>query len=689
MDTSSCEFNNAPPIDTRKVWDCLQSGDICNIEFVVEPFMSMTYHKLMGKRELVGYRAYFNSISALALYRENDLELDVDTQTLDQPITTDGSFRPIITVNGQMPGPTIITRENQMLNVTVYNELPNAEGISIHWHGMHQKDTPEMDGVAFITQYPILPYQSYTYEFRASPAGTHWYHAHSGAHRTDGLYGALIVKDTIPGFGIEIKDYPERHTLLLMDWQEEPSIDLFYQIRSSLSFWDDARRKFMDTKGVDNTQIAPIPFWSGIINDKGRHFNKTGAPNYADLNIFYVRQGFQYRFRLIGAQALYAYKFSIESHTLTVVATDGNRIDSIRDVHYVIVNTGERYDVIVNANQTPRRYWILAETLEVENNEDPFHNPIESHKAEAFLQYEGGSTFRYSESYTWTCTVNNKCRFVNCPYLPSQLANHVCINVDQFSSPGDYQTDSSIYRPSKTLFYNFGFDGEKSTRGSSVDGINFRFPSHLPGTKEFIDDNQYCPGRGCDHDADGIDHCTCTQVIDIDDVRKGQIVELVITNRPSNNFVGNAESAHPVHLHGHSFYVVKLGYPQYHPNGIYSSPNQDVECIKHTGGECDRFITVDRRSAGQSTRVQTVGWTNNTPPSDIIFSNPSRRYVKKDTVIVPYGGYAVIRFTVDNPGWWFLHCHIEIHQLEGMSAVIKELTHVQSAGNTHNCACVL
>ena len=45
------------------------------------------------------------------------------------------------------------------------------------------------------------------------------------------------------------------------------------------------------------------------------------------------------------------------------------------------------------------------------------------------------------------------------------------------------------------------FDGEKSTRGSSVDGINFRFPSHLPGTKEFIDDNQYCPGRGCDHDS--------------------------------------------------------------------------------------------------------------------------------------------------------------------------------------------
>ena len=47
-------------------------------------------------------------------------------------------------------------------------------------------------------------------------------------------------------------------------------------------------------------------------------------------------------------------------------------------------------------------------------------------------------------------------------------------------------------------------------------------------------------------------------------------------------------------------------------------------------------------------------------------------YVKKDTVIVPYGGYTVIRFVADNPGWWLLHCHIEIHQLEGMAVVIKE-----------------
>ena len=55
------------------------------------------------------------------------------------------------------------------------------------------------------------------------------------------------------------------------------------------------------------------------------------------------------------------------------------------------------------------------------------------------------------------------------------------------------------------------------------------------------------------------------------------------------------------------------------------------------------------------------------------------RYARKDTVIVPFGGYVVVRFIVDNPGWWFMHCHIEIHTLEGMSVVINEVVPSRSS----------
>lgn len=44
---------------------------------------------------------------------------------------------------------------------------------------------------------------------------------------------------------------------------------------------------------------------------------------------------------------------------------------------------------------------------------------------------------------------------------------------------------------------------------------------------------------------------------------------------------------------------------------------------------------------------------------------------KKDTVTVPDGGYTIIRFYADNPGFWLFHCHIDFHIEVGMALVIK------------------
>ena len=47
--------------------------------------------------------------------------------------------------------------------------------------------------------------------------------------------------------------------------------------------------------------------------------------------------------------------------------------------------------------------------------------------------------------------------------------------------------------------------------------------------------------------------------------------------------------------------------------------------------------------------------------------------VLKDSIIVPAGGYVVVQFRSDNPGFWFLHCHIVPDLLEGMAVVINEV----------------
>lgn len=157
------------------------------------------------------------------------------------PMFVDGrTYRMYIAVNGQIPGPTLIVNEDQEIYVDVYNKL-TSEGVTVHWHGMHQRDRPWMDGVAYVSQGPITPGATFQYRFKASSAGTHWYHSHLEAQRTDGLFGALIVRekntDEVREMLGEFEDIPNRHTLTFLDFQREASLNLFVQIHSTLGFY--------------------------------------------------------------------------------------------------------------------------------------------------------------------------------------------------------------------------------------------------------------------------------------------------------------------------------------------------------------------------------------------------------------------------------------------------------------------
>ncbi len=78
-------------------------------------------------------------------------------------VPANGVARSIITVNRMLPGPSIEVCENDIISVTVYNNLHLSEGTSIHWHGFTQKDTPWNDGVSMVTQCPIPPHSTFEY----------------------------------------------------------------------------------------------------------------------------------------------------------------------------------------------------------------------------------------------------------------------------------------------------------------------------------------------------------------------------------------------------------------------------------------------------------------------------------------------------------------------------------------------
>lgn len=618
----------------------------------------------------------------LEQYKDRHCANFSNSDNCTNPQFVDGqTYRMAIGVNGQIPGPTIIVHDQQEVMIHVRNNM-SSEGISIHWHGMHQIGTPWMDGVGQVTQCQIGPSSSFSYIYTASPSGTFWYHSHSGAQRTDGFFGALIVKERPEELAniknelskqhdvANFEDFPNLHTISLLDWQHEASLDLFSQLNAGLGFHpefpigeippSDINSRYVSTRSCEYGEIGPVPFFSGLINGKGRH--KDVDYSKTRLSTFPVKFGERYRFRLIGAQGLYAYRFSIDGHKLTVVNTDGYWIVPQKEVDFIIIHTGERYDFILEANAAAKNYWIRAETLEIDTKSNsPPYKPL-GHVAEAILQYtttdiENTPDIPSNEyesikfnSPKLVCSATQECKAINCPFEDFHPSYHIsCVNVHhlklliptQEKLPKPYPDDGPY-------FINFNFEGDSET--SSVNGRNFILPPVPPQTQNDDFEKQAVK---CNLEAkcnpSTLD-CMCTHVIDIP---YQKTIQFVLTA------IGSYHNAHPIHLHGHTFHVVHVGYPTYSSStGFIQQHSTDIKCQD----SCPEGLT-----GCDPKRCTQPSWNGSSPSLSI-----NEHTIRKDTVMIPAGGYAVINFISDNPGHWFLHCHIEVHQLEGMALIVNE-----------------
>ena len=100
---------------------------------------------------------------------------------------------PVWHYNSQIPGPLIRAQQGSTLSVNLTNSLD--EPTTIHWHGLRIDNA--MDGVPGVTQDPIQPGDSFTYDLELSEAGTFWYHPHfnNSEQLERGLKGVLIVDE--------------------------------------------------------------------------------------------------------------------------------------------------------------------------------------------------------------------------------------------------------------------------------------------------------------------------------------------------------------------------------------------------------------------------------------------------------------------------------------------------------------
>ncbi|XP_069100902.1 uncharacterized protein [Argopecten irradians] len=616
---------------------CKYTDDVCEFNLVIENTLTM-----MRGRDLV-----FPSNGKIYRFNETDL-LTAQSVPPEEVVTADGYEIPrVVTVaNGSLPGPPLIVYEGQTVVVNVINKL-SSDGVTIHWHGVPQKDTPWMDGVAYITQCPIMPGQSFRYEFKATPKGTYWYHSHIGSQRGNGLFGAFVIRPRKP---LEI---PE-HILTLTDWNHDGDAELSEMKQFHNDFKDRIPLQF--PKAADDSYFAKLRFHSGLINGRGRFYDpKTDVHNGAPLSVFSVEPNKEYRFRIINAGMVFPFRFSVDNHTLVAIASDGYDFEPVV-VDALDIFPGERFDVLLQTSNVIENYWIRARTLEIEYN----------HRTEAILHYVGASVGEEPVTAAKTCSENSSCHVLNCqaPQMPPNqhvrcltfndiMATNYSSNflpldaVDLFSNQTQQSNSTNAkHAICKEVFLNFAFPGT-SWKPGSVNGRRFEFPSVSGLTQmDEIDSRLLCENADCGPDK----VCTCFNSLTLD---HDDIVQMVFLN------MGNGKGwGHPVHMHGHSFEVLKTGYALLDQTGKIVAPNPDITCLGH------KF--------GNETFCNSAKWTNSSWQNGNIPGLELQRPPIKDTIIVPSGGYVVVRIRADNPGLWIMHCHVELHSIYGMALVINE-----------------
>ncbi|KAG7396560.1 ferroxidase fet3 [Phytophthora boehmeriae] len=236
----------------------------------------------------------------------------------------DGVSLPTLGINDKPADQAIIDVVlGQDVEVRVTNEL--AEPTCLHWHGFKQLGTQEMDGASGVTQCLISPNATAVYRFKPDKAGTFWWHSHHTTQYAFGLRGPVVVRTP----------------------------------KSDRQSWE---------KGIDHefvVQLADLyhdhprgaPIWdSMVINNRGRYnCSAAAAQGFNDcsddqpLSRFEFEADKKYLLRLINMAALSPIEFSIDDHEFQVVAADSDPLEPSEMINSIVLNAGQRYDIIVQA----------------------------------------------------------------------------------------------------------------------------------------------------------------------------------------------------------------------------------------------------------------------------------------------------------------------------------------------------
>ncbi|KAK1587881.1 hypothetical protein Q3G72_017842 [Acer saccharum] len=491
------------------------------------------------------------------------------------------STKPIVTVNGKFPGPTIVAREDDTVLIKVVNHV--KYNVSIHWHGIRQLRTGWADGPAYITQCPIQPGQIYMYNFTLTgQRGTLWWHAHILWLRAT-VHGAIVI---LPKRGVPYpfpKPHKEAIVVLSEWWKSDVEAVINEALKSGLA------PNVSDAHTI-NGYPGPV---SSCLSQGGLTLP--------------VETGKTYMLRIINAALNEELFFKIADHQLTVVEVDAVYTKPFK-TDTVLIAPGQTTNVLLTANRGPAKYLVAV---------SPFMDaPI------AVDNVTATATLHYSGTLAHAPTTLTNPPPQNATPVAANFANSLrSLNSKLYPAKVPLKIDQSLLftiglgvNPCSTCV-----NGSRVVAG--INNVTFVMPTvsllqaHFFNTSGvFTDDFPGNPPTQYNYTAASqpVTNFLTETGTKLYRLSYNSTVQLVL----QDTTVITAEN-HPVHLHGFNFFEVGRGLGNF-------NPKKDPK----------KFNLVDP--------------------------------VERNTISVPSGGWSAIRFRADNPGVWFMHCHLEVHTTWGL-----------------------
>ncbi|KAJ5780053.1 hypothetical protein N7457_005213 [Penicillium paradoxum] len=532
--------------------------------------------------------------------------------------TVAGVTRPVISTNGQFPGPPLQINQGDDVRFLVDNRCPF--NTTIHFHGIEQLGTPWSDGVPGVSQRSIKPNTSFLYRWTATEYGAYWYHAHHRGSLEDGLFGPIYIT---PAPAVEkpfslITTNPaqlnamvnaERGTrpVLLSEWRVLKSEQIWAAEVASGTDAFCANALLINGKGsitclpraeidalttpaqrgmIGNGSLTDLGCFPPNITDGVFDFPKNYSavlptmfegcvPSQGPREIFTVNASQQYvSWDLISTAGLLQLTFSIDEHFMWVYAIDGRYIEP-RKVNAVSIPNSNRYSVLVPLDQPGGDYTIRMVSASV--------NQILN--TTAIMRYQGQPELN-RPSNPWV-QVNNQPATTDTVFLNESLvvpfpamapSNNIAqtffLHVSQVGTAYRWRLGNSSYglalEESQPLLFN----------QSSI-------PSDLiirTNNNTWVD-----------------------LIIQVDTI---------------------LQPAHPIHKHSNKHFIIGQG------NG-----------------------TFDWSSVAEA--VQVI-------PGSFNLQTPQYRDTYNTPISITGPTWLALRYHVVNPGAFLMHCHIQVHQSGGM-----------------------